>query len=80
MTRYGFDEAAVDRDTVLVRIDETAGWGRALTVHPHRTRSDELVRRTAARDPRAREKAIQPFLRLFRVDGSISGSSRGVGR
>jgi hypothetical protein len=47
----GFDRAAVDRDAVLVWIDELAGRRRALTIYSNRTRGDELVRRTPARDP-----------------------------
>jgi hypothetical protein len=80
MPGHGFDRAAVDGDVVFVGINEPAGRRRALAIYSHRTGGDELVRSTPARDPRTREKAVQPFLGLLLVDGSISRSSRGVGR
>jgi hypothetical protein len=80
MPGNGFDGAAVDCDVVSVGINEPAGRRRALAIHSHGTGGDELVRGTPASDTGTREKAVQPFLGLLLVDGSISRSSRGVGR
>jgi hypothetical protein len=61
--RYGLDGAPINRDLVLVGIDEEAGRWRTLAVDANSPGRDQLVSGAAAGDAGSREEPVQPLLR-----------------
>lgn len=69
-----FDRLAIDRNGVVVRIDDEA-CRRSLSIDSNYASCDQVVSGASARNAGARQEAVQPLARSL-----ASASTRGAGR